>query len=79
MTDYYLKTPDAETMRAALDALPAEGITVDEIGKVCVVVDPEAGTVEKVDGYYANVRSDLDLEFPGIEVLHPETPWRVFA
>lgn len=79
MTDYYLKAPDADTMRAALETLAAEGTTVDEIGKVCVVVDPEAGTVEEVDGYYANVRSDLPLEFPGIEVLHPETPWRVFA
>lgn len=77
MTDYYLRAPDADTMRAVLDALPAEGVTIDEIGFMQIEVAEEV--YEPVPGYFANVRSELELEFPGVELMNPVTPWRVFA
>ena len=79
MIDYYLKAPDAESMRATLDALPEEGVTVDEIGVMYEVPDEETGEAVAREGYHANVRSEQPIEFEGVELMYPETPWRVFA
>lgn len=78
MNDYYLKSGDAESMLAALNSLPEDGVTIDVIGIAYRQIDEE--TFEPVEGFYANVRSVEPLLFPeGIDLMQPETPWRIFA
>lgn len=77
MTDFYLRADDEEAMLATLEGLPTEGVTTDILGVVYREVSEEV--FEPVPGYFANVRSNLPLGFPAVEVIYPETPWRVFA
>lgn len=79
MIDYYLRAPDADAMRSALGSLPSEGVTIDELGVMYRVINDETGEAEEIPGYFANVRSDFPLEFVGVDVVYPVTPWRVFA
>jgi hypothetical protein len=81
MIDLYLKATTravlVEKLAAAglmVDDLPAEGVSLDEIGEI-----------EGVTGYHANVRLAADLTDEQIKALGnvvvpaPETPYRMWA
>ena len=78
MIDYYLRTADQETMKAALAPLDVS-VTIDDIGTMYTVLD-DSETAQALPGYHANVRSNEPITWPdGVESLTLETPWRVFA
>lgn len=68
MTDFYCKTTDERSMLDALAAVDMEQVTLDVIGPI-----------EGADGWHFNIRTDLELQLSGVEIMQPETPYRVFA
>lgn len=90
MFDYYLVTPDEQSMLAALtqagatdaDGTPIEGVLIDVIG---THYERTGGTdeepvYESIPGWHVNVRSSRPLEWPdGVYTGQPHTPWRSFA
>lgn len=78
MIDYYLRSPSAEIMHAALEQLP-DDVTVDDIGTLYRLLE-DGENFEALPGYHANVRSPEPITWPdGVESLNLETPWRIFA
>jgi hypothetical protein len=79
MTDLYLK---AATHAALVKALTAAGLMVDDLPAEGVSLD-EIGEIEGVTGYHANVRFDATEEqitaLGNIVVTEPKTPYRVWA
>lgn len=87
MIDYYLKTADEQTMRAAMiqagvtddDGNPTEGHAVSVIGTWYEQLGPEAEPVA-VPGWHVNVRSSELIQWPeSVTVMTPKTPWRVYG
>lgn len=90
MFDYYLVTPDEQSMLAALtqagatdaDGTPIEGVLIDVIGTHYARVGgtDEDPVYESIPGWHVNVRSSLPLEWPdGVYTGLPHAPWRSFG
>jgi hypothetical protein len=64
---------------------PVAGITLDRIGSIPPVLDPENGTIIRPGDprYHANIRATIELTEEQVEALptftpEPSVPYRVF-
>ena len=83
--DYYLKfatESDATSALFNIDGSQTYDAAYDIIGEFSLVdnSDPDNLVITKQDGYFVNIRSSKEIEFPESAIVEtPATPWRVFA